>query len=388
MLELENRLDLLLQEELEAGRCKGASALILKGKQKIYAREVGFADVKRGRLMKQDTIIRLYSMTKPITAAAIMLLAERGKLQLQDPVSRYLPAFAHQTVWVDGRGSVPAVRENTVWDLLNMTSGIPYPNQDNEPGRQMDELFRRLFDRRMEHSVTTTRQAVDAIAGVPLVFQPGERWMYGLSADVLGCVAEAVSGMRYGEFLKKELFDPLGMEDTGFFVQEEKRCRFAENYSWNQKRVLVPFHESHLGEYYGKDGRFESGGAGLVSTLHDYAVFAEMLLNAGSWQGRQILRSETVSLMTRNHLTKAQRETVSRASERGYGYGCLMRVLMEPELAGLQIEPGEYGWDGWTGNYVSVSPKEQLILLYFVQACGTGTAPVILKMKKVMRDCL
>ena len=174
-----------------------------------------------------------------------------------------------------------------------MTSGIPYPENwegCSPSGLLMDDLFQKLKKAQAEGQRLTTREWIERVAEVPLVFQPGERWMYGLSADVLGAVVEEATGKRYGTFLREEIFAPLGMIDTGFYVPEDKRWRFAQNYIWNEKnKSLEVYEDCNLGEYYGRDVSFESGGAGLVSTLEDYSRFAQMLLGGGIYQGTRIL---------------------------------------------------------------------------------------------------
>ncbi len=377
-------MDRLLEQEVAGGSVKGASALVLRGGEEQYYNAFGYADAERGIRMERNTIIRLYSMTKPVTAAAVMLLAERGKLDLMDPVSEYLPCFSEQRVWDAGTGKeIPAARGVTVFDLLNMTSGITYPDETTEPGRRMQTAVESLVARRLRGERADTQEYMRRIAEVPLVFQPGERWMYGFSADVLGGIVEAVSGMRYGSFLKKELFDPLDMPDTGFFVPESKRNRFAQAYEPTEEGILIPHTGSHLGEYYGEDVAFESGGAGLVSTLDDYAHFAMMLANGGSYCGKRILGRKTVDFMSQNHLTKQQKSSLDWDSLRGYGYGCLMRVLEDKSAACTNASYGEFGWDGWTGNYVCMDKEEELVILYFIQRCGAGTTPLVRKLRAV-----
>ncbi len=380
MFNYKQTMDKLIQQEVDEGRVAGASALVLHKDQEIYFHTYGYANKENKVPMKRDTIIRLYSMTKPITAAAVMILAERGELDLRDAVSRYIPEFKNQKVWTEN-GLVPVERDSTIWDMLNMTSGITYPDETSEPGRQMGSVLRELIARRQRGEKVDTYEYAKAIAGVPLCFQPGALWMYGFSADILGVVVEVVSGMRYSEFLRKELFDPLEMVDTGFFVPEEKKDRFAEIYEWKDEKELVPFTGSHLGEYFGSDVAFESGGAGLVSTLEDYSHFASMLLHKGEYKGKRILGRKTVELMTQNHLSEKQRVSCNWDSVLGYGYGCLMRVLINQGLAGTNAPLGEYGWDGWTGNYVIMDPEDEMILMYFMQRCGAGMTPVVRKLR-------
>ncbi len=381
MFEYRETMDRILQQEVAEGRVKGVSALVLHKGKELYYNQFGYADAEKGVPMQRDTIIRLYSMSKPVTAAATMILVERGELDLWDPVSKYLPCFKGQKVWDDEKGEVEAEREVTIFDLLNMTSGITYPDAETEPGRRMQTVVETFVARRNAGERVDTQEYMRGIASVPLVFQPGDRWMYGFSADVLGGVIEAASGKPYGVFLQEELFGPLEMKDTGFYVPAEKLGRFAQAYEPTEDGQLVPHIGSHLGEYYKEDVAFESGGAGLVSTLDDYSHFASMLTHKGMYQGRQILGRKTVEFMTQNRLTEHQRRTLIWDSVLGYGYGCLMRVLINQGAAGSNATLGEFGWDGWTGNYVTMDSTEDLVLLYFIQRCGAGTTPAVRKLR-------
>ncbi len=373
MFSYKETMDTLIKTQVDSGYVSGASALVLKDDKEAYFYAYGYADKENGTPMKRDTIIRLFSMTKPITAAAVMILVERGELEVRDAVSKYLPEYADVKVWTEG-GLVPPERPITIWDLLNMTSGIPYPGEVDEPGRRMGAVLKELIDRRLSGEMVNTREYARKMAKVPLCFQPGDRWMYGFSADILGAVVEVVSGMRYSEFLQKELFEPLEMTDTGFFVPAEKRERFAQFYEWcEEEKVLKPFTRSHLGEYYHEDVAFESGGAGLTSTLDDYSHFATMMLHEGVYKGRRILGKKTVEFMTQNHLTEHQRRTCNWDSIKGYGYGCLMRVLMDKSVANTNAPLGEYGWDGWAGDYMTIVPQDNMIIMYFIQRCAAGT---------------
>lgn len=383
-------IDHIIENEILRGYVNGVSTRIIHKDRVIYAGNFGFADKEKNIQMSSNTIFRMFSMTKPITATAVMILAEQGKLNLEDCVSKYLPEFSKQRVLLENGTEILVKRESTIFDLLNMTSGIPYPSQDSLAGIRMEKVLKRMIQERNTGVRTSTREWISNIAKSPLCFQPGERWKYGFSADVLACVVEVISEKRYAEFLQKELFEPLNMEDTAFFVPKEKRERFAQIYQWNSNTgMLVPYRESHLGEYYCEDVDFESGGAGLVSTIEDYSHFASMLMYQGSYLGKRILKEQTVKYMTKNHLSDCQKK--ASVMDAGYGYGCLMRVLEEPANTYTGKSLGEYGWDGWTGNYFIIDPKEQLILLYFIQRCGAGGMPIqnsICKIRDVVYDGL
>lgn len=382
MYNMQERIATLINQEIEKGEIAGANIMVLHKGKEIFFDCYGYADKENKFPIKRDTIFRLFSMSKPITAVATMILVERGEIDVRDAVSKYIPAFAGQKVWCDGK-EVPAERDITVWDCLNMTTGIPYPDLSFESGRQMDELFKELIARRESGEVVTTMDYVNRIAQIPLAFQPGERWMYGLSADILGAVIEVASGKKYSKFLQDEIFLPLGMKDTGFYVPADKEWRFAKNYDMVNGE-LVPFTRSHLGEYYKQDVAFESGGAGMVSTIEDYSHFSQMLVNGGIYNGVRILGRKTVAYMAQNHLRPEQMGALNWDSNLGCGYGCLMRVLINQSAAGTNGSLGEFGWDGWTGNYMTVDPTEELTILYFIQRCGAGFTPTMRKLRSVI----
>ncbi len=394
-------MDRLLKAEVDEGRVKGNSALVLKDGKEIYFNAFGFADAEKGYPMKRDTIIRLYSMTKPITAVAAMIAQERGLIDLNDPVSAYLPKYADVKVLKEVPGAsegekryeeVPASVPMTLMHLLTMTSGIPYGENwegCSESGRRMQVLFDELIGDLNLGKMHSTREVARRIAEVPIAFEPGERWNYGLSADIIAAVIEVAAGVRFGDFLKREIFDPLQMPDTGFFVPLDKADRFAMSYDYIPEDnagesggyKLVAADDSHLCEYYREDVTYEAGGCGLVSTIEDYSHFATMLSNGGIYRGRRIIGSSSVRFLATNHLSRQQTAALDWDSNRGYGYGCLMRVLVDQGRAGSQASLGEFGWDGWTGNYFFVDPDKKLTLLYFIQRRGAGTTPVVRKLR-------
>lgn len=382
----------IMRQEVESGRIAGAGYLLIQGGRERYFGTCGYADREKQLPISRDTIFRLFSMTKPITAAAVMLLVERGRLDLRDTVGQYLPCFRNQTVWNPEGEPLPAKRETTIYDLLNMTSGIPYPENwegCSPSGLLMDRLFQKLKKAQAQGQRLSTREWMERIAEVPLVFQPGERWMYGLSADVLGAVAEVATGKRYGAFLQEEIFRPLGMEDTGFYVPEDKQRRFAQNYIWNEEtKTLEIYEDCNLGEYYGEDVSFESGGAGLVSTMEDYSHFAQMLLGGGVYNGVRILGEKTVAFMRQDRLSPRQKGALDWDSNLGCGYGCLMRVLTDQGAAGTIGSLGEYGWDGWTGNYVTIDPADDMVMLYFIQRCGYSSSSALRRLRNITYGAL
>ncbi len=385
-----SQLDTLMKEQLETGLINGGALCIFKDGKRIYRKNFGMADVARDIPIRDNTIYRMFSMTKPVTAAALMILYDRGLIDLNDSVSWYLDGFKDQTVATDS-GVVPVNREATLKDLLNMTSGLMYPDRGiNKSGDMLADVFDKHY------SLINTRgkgystvEFCNLIGKVPLCAHPGEIWNYGTSADIIGGVIEVVSGKKYGDFLKEEIFEPLGMTDTDFYVPEEKRDRFAEVYIRNSDGKLEVCEWQHIGlaYKYTKRPEFESGGAGLVSTVDDYSKFALMLLNGGIYNGRRILSSRAVRLISENHLTEGQKKTFNWDSCYGYGYGGLMRVIEDRNTATVG-EIGEYGWDGWTGNYFCNDPVNNISFLYFTQVGGTNGPRPIRKLKQAIYAAL
>lgn len=377
-------LDQQMKQQVEQDIMKGGALRVIYRDEVIYDNVFGYADAEERIPMGPDTIFRLYSMTKPITAAALMILYDRGQVDLYDPVSRYLPGFRNQKVWRNGILE-PVVREATILDLLTMTSGLVYPGQESGPGEIMQELFDAFYAGVEQGKAFSTYEMCNRIGEQPLICQPGECWHYGTSADIVAGVIEVITGKRYGDYLKEEIFNPLGMVDTDFWVPAEKRARFAKKYIRNAEGNLVPCDIQHLGVAYQYEKRpeFEIGGAGLVSTMEDYSRFAGMLLHEGSYCGRHILSKHAVRFMRTDHLIPEQAKTYDWESVRGYGYGCLMRVLKNVTGADAGY-PGEFGWDGWTGNHFLIDPANRLIMIYLKQVAeGVDQRPIHL-MKQII----
>lgn len=375
------RLDGVLQEAVASGEIAGCVAMLNQHGQEIYYGQAGYADREAGRPMTRDTIFRMFSMSKPVTACAAMILLERGQIDLLDPVQKYLPGFADQVYW-DGaqlrRVEIPA----TIKDLLGMTSGVVYGGAQGYAETRMQALWSEVQAGQARGEETGTVDFANRMGRIPLAFAPGSRWQYGASADVLGAVVEVVSGKRYGDFLREEIFAPLKMQDTGFFLPEEKRGRFAAVYR-QQGAELVRWTGAHLCilPLYDREPAFQSGGAGLVSTLDDYARFAWMLARGGELDGARILSPRTVRYMRQNQLMPAQRATCTWESLHGHGYGNFMRVLLEEGQAPSLGSMGEFGWDGWLGTYFCVSPEDDLVLLLMLQKTDTGTIDVTRKFR-------
>lgn len=350
-------IDAIIEEAIQNNRIHGAQVGIYQRDCVLF--EQNYVDAP-------DTIYRLYSMTKPVTAAAVMTLFEKGKLDLLEPVSTFLPEFGK--MWIHTpHGVVECGKPITVRDLLNMTSGICYPDEDG-PGRLMQQQFDKIQAKVETEEAYTTREVVRMIAAQPLTFEPGTAWRYGLSADVLGAVVEVITGKSYREYLMEEILLPLGMEDTDFYVPEEKRGRLSELYTIADGR-LIPETKRHLGLSYGsRIPAFQSGGAGLFSTLKDYSRFARMLACEGTLEGVRILSRRTVRYFTQDQMEGIdQSRFLSHMG--GYGFANLMRV-QKNAASGTTSPKGEFGWDGWAGPYFSVDLEDGLSLVTMVQTTG------------------
>lgn len=377
---LTDKLHSLLSQGIADGEIAGMNILVIKDGQELAYTQAGFADVEAGKPFARDTICRIYSMTKPVTAVAAMILMERGVLDLGMPVAKIIPAFENLQVWENGK-KVPPRRNLLVKDLLSMTSGLSYPGTD-ESGREVAAVFEEADARLYGDHPMSTMELAERIAHCGLAFHPGEKWMYGTSADVLGAVIEMLSGMPYGDFLQKEIFEPLGMVDTDFFVPEEKQHRLARVYE--QGRPMKPIVTNNLAICctMHRQPAFQSGGAGLVSTIDDYAKLAQSLLG----HGVQILQRSTVKFMTEAKLLPWQQDSLwhSWESMYGYTYGNLCRILTEPGMALANGWQGEYGWDGWLGTYLCNSPQNDVTVLMFTQRKDAGTMEITRKIRNVL----
>ncbi len=382
LMTLQDKVTDILAAAVENDECEGLKGLVRRfGEETLYT-QAGMADIETGTLIQRDSIFRLYSQTKPITAAAVMLLTERGLIDLMDGVDKYLPGFAApKVIGADGT-LTPASRAPRLFELLGMTAGVVYPDLD-PAGRCAAKVFDAANEAILSGGGIPTVELMNMLGQQPLAFHPGAHWRYAACADVLGAVVEVVSGMRFGEFLRREFFVPLDMPDTDFFVPSGKQDRLVTVY----KRIpggLEPWRGVHLacGEY-GRAPAFESGGAGLVSTLEDYSHFADMMLSGGMYKGRRILSRKAVEYMRTPQLTDVQqRDMWDNLS--GYSYGKMNRVCTDPGQAVGFAMKDEYGWDGWLGCYYANFPNEGLTILSMQNTTDTGTAPVVRRVRNAV----
>jgi CubicO group peptidase (beta-lactamase class C family) len=361
-----SRIDDYLRNEIATGKIPGAVMLVQQHGKPVYYGSFGVRDMVDKRPMTADTVFRIYSMSKPITSVAIMMLVEEGRIALDDPIEKYIPAFADAKVGVDkvddaGQPTLtlePLRRSITIEDLLRHTSGITYGIYGNDPARKRSaaaDLFSGDFD---------NAELADRIAHLPLAEQPGTLWDYGQSVDILGRVIEVVSGKSLLAFERERLLDPLGMTDTAFYVTDPaKRDRIAE--PMPNDRNIVPV----VGIRDPRQvRRAQSGGAGMVSTITDYARFAQMLLNGGTFEGRRYLRAKTIALMATDHIGPQSGVARDRyyfpGDASGFGLGFAVRTKL------LASEPGpigEYRWDGVAGTFFWIDPSDDMFVVCMIQ---------------------
>ncbi|MBY0400886.1 beta-lactamase family protein [Myxococcota bacterium] len=373
-----------LDAHVERGELAGVASLVARGGEVVHFHATGLRDREAGLPLTRDTIFRIYSMTKPITSVAVMILVERGELLLSDPVSKHIPELAGMKVLRAPDSPlgdvVPARREMTVRDLLTHTSGLA----SSLPGVGTPKAIERAYaeaDLRGSQTSLTPEAWIRGVAKVPLVHQPGSKFLYGVSTDVLGHLVAVVSGMPFEAFLRREIFEPLGMVDTGFHVPAEKLDRFAANYGPGPdgKLMLV---DAPRTSRYATPPAFQSGAGGLVSTIDDYLRFCEMLRRNGESGGRRILSRKSIELMTLNHLTDGERDVPMLTGWfPGQGFGLGFSVVEELAPGATLGSVGQYGWGGAAGTYFWVDPEEDLIAILMIQLYPPGGIPIIPEFK-------
>ncbi|CAM4016820.1 serine hydrolase domain-containing protein [Lederbergia lenta] len=365
---LQLKLKPLLSDFVKNGPAGCACSVTHRGNT-IFEDFVGLADTDTKKAITSDTIYRIYSMTKVVTCTAALMLYERGLFLLNDALEEYLPEFKDPQVYrINDRGEIyisPATRSITVKDLFTMTSGLTYPGDANETERHVAKAMEILEQNNALGEKMTIRTMSESLASIPLAFDPGTQWHYGLSHDVLGALIEVISGKSFGQFLKSEIFDPLNMNDTFFRIPEDKRGRLCSFYSLGEDGSLTK--NTEMDVHIQPNAAFESGGGGLLSTLYDYSRFAHMLANGGELDGERIIGRKTIELMATNHLTTANNQNLNWNYLSGYGYGLGVRVMVDPALGGSNSSVGEFGWSGLLGTWVLIDPKEKLSAVYMQQ---------------------
>lgn len=363
---LKQRLDPILKSFVENGP-SGCSLMVEQQGKTIYERHEGMANLEANMPIGPDTIYRIYSMSKVITCTAALMLYERGFYALNDPLADYLPEFKDPQVYrYNPQGSLYTAKAASpirIKDLFMMTSGYPYPGEGTETSRQMAKAFEE-HEKANPGKPWTLRGFTQLLAKIPLAFDPGSHWLYGMSHDILGAFIEVLTGKTFGQFLKESIFDPLGMADTSFRIEEGKRDRLCVMYSRAEDGKMTPI--THMDNDYQPGAVFESGGGGLLSTLRDYSRFAQALA-LGELDGVRLLSDHTISLMSTNHLNATQMADYSWDHLAGYGYGLGVRMLVDRAAGGCNANLGEFGWAGMAGTLVFIDRAEKLTAVYMQQ---------------------
>jgi CubicO group peptidase (beta-lactamase class C family) len=351
-----HRIHEAIQRHIDAGEISGAVTLVARRGRIVHFEAHGLMDIESKRPMEKDAIFRIASMSKPITGVAVMMMLEEGKLRLNDPVSKFLPAFANPKVAVPKGNAgefyvIPAERELTIRDLLTHTNGLMTGGIGSKSGPP-----------RMVEGDTLAAY-IPTLGTAPLDFQPGTQWAYSGYAgpDTLSRIVELVSGQAYDEFLRTRIFQPLAMKDTFFYPPDDRRPRLATLYSKSPKGLLKAENQDgfSLKTYF-------SGGGGLMSTAEDYLQFAQLLLNGGELHGKRLLSPRTVDLMASNHVGDLFNGKLGRPAH-GMGYGLLVGIVEDSVAAGLRVSNGSFGWDGAYGTQTWIDPREKMVTIVMIQ---------------------
>jgi CubicO group peptidase (beta-lactamase class C family) len=381
-------IDKLLQEVTGDGRVPGAIALVARDGKIVYRKAVGYSDVAAKTLMHEDAIVRIASQTKAITSIGLMLLYDEGKFQLDDPISKYLPAFENPKVLATFNAkdstytTVPARGEVTIRQLFTHTSGIGYAVIGSPEARAI--YAKAHVPSGIGSPNGKLAMAIDALGPLPLMHQPGERFTYGLSIDVLGRLIEVLSGQSLDQYLRTRLFEPLGMRDTYFYLPAGKQARLVPLYTEYQGRTVPMPTQGMMGlkpDYPKLPGTYFSGGAGLSSTIDDYAAFLQMMLNDGTYNGHRFLKPETVKLITQNQMG----EVNQGLNKFGLGFS-----IVTPQAAAQTGQTaGSYEWGGIFGTDYWVDPTEKLVVLLYTQKYPhTNTPDMVPRFRKLVYAAL
>lgn len=379
-----NRIDSMIIQSIENKWIAGAVGFIARDGKIIYNRAFGESDLENGTPMQTDAIFRIASQTKAIASIGLMMLFEEGKFLLDDPVSKYIPEFANPQV-IDKYNpedtsftTIPARREITIRDLFTHTSGIDYAGIGSP---MMNAVYSKAgIMGGFGNDMITIGDDIRLLGKQPLVHQPGERFTYGLNVDVIGYLVEILSGQKLDQFLKTRLFDPLGMEDTWFYLPEDRHQRLVKVNTEDQNRTVVPMPGQEIVNYPLTNGVYFSGGAGLSSTTRDYAIFLQMLLNKGEYKGKRFLSSRTVELITSNQIGDLN------VGKDKFGLG--FEITTEAGQAVLGISEGSFAWGGYFGTTYWADPEERLVCLLFMQQVPLSHGEIQNKFKAMVYQAL
>lgn len=354
------KLNQQMHKYVDDGQLSNVQTAIMRNGKLVHFDTYGLSDVDSKKALTEDALWRIFSMTKPIVSVALMQLYEEGKFQLNDHVYKYIPEFNELKVHQGGRKTEPIKNHMKIIDLMRHTSGLGY---GWGPGSYVDSLYQSGNF----WAIKNTEEFVTQMANLPLYFEPGTSWRYGVSTDVLGRLVEVISGEPLDEYLKVHIFNPLGMSDTFFEVPDEKDARFVSNYTTTKEGTLKVVDHPSISRYC-KDVTFFSGGGGLVSSMSDYLKFSQMLLNGGVYHKQRILGPKTIELMTADHCKTVEHHggpVVLPAMGHGFGLGFTMtKSLADSAITGSE---GAFGWGGAAGTYFRVDPKENLVYVMMIQ---------------------
>jgi len=382
------RLDAAMEKIVEDQDVAGMVWLLAKDGKIATFESAGVQSVDTGAPMTKDSLFRIYSMTKPVTGAALMVLHERGLWNFDDPVSKHAPELANLVVMTeyDDEGNATTVkpnREPTMRELMNHSAGFGYGLSGSDP---VNNAFR-------EKGVLASEDLddlIDKVKDIPLMFQPGDEWFYSVAVDIQGYIVQRLSGLRFGDFLQQELFAPLGMNDTRFYVQPNDVGRFAEVHNWDgeRNRLVQRPHRTDRPSYLDPE-RLESGGGGLVSSTHDYARFLEMLVNEGELDGERLLTPESVRIMRTNSLRDELNVggNLEREGQPGVGFGVDFAVIYDPKAANSPQGAGTYYWSGAAGTWFWIDPANDMFWIGMIQAQGQRR-PGAANMRNIARDII
>ncbi len=382
------RIDRFLDERyIQTGKLPCAQVKVWRGGQLAHSTLLGSADIERGKPIAEDSLFRIYSMTKPVTSVAFMMLVEQGLVALDDPVAKHIPAWANLGVFdggtVDGFRTKPCGRPMQIVDLLRHTSGLTYGFQQMT---NVDAAYRKLKVGEFVDAGSLDDMIAD-LAKLPLEFSPGEAWNYSVSTDVLGYLVGKISGRPFPVFLEEEIFAPLGMKDTAFQVRSGQESRLTACYAvgaLGSKQTLAKpvLQDDPTKSIYLRPPELVSGGGGLVSTAEDYLRFCRMLLNGGELDGARLLSPKTLHLMTANHLPGGKdmatmsRSLFSEANYAGVGFGLGFAVTIDPALPLIPGSVGDFFWGGAASTFFWVDPVEDLTVVFLTQLLPSSAYPV------------
>jgi CubicO group peptidase (beta-lactamase class C family) len=363
------RIDAVMDQYITQQKLAGTLTLVARNGEIVHLKAQGNRDREAQLPMREDTIYRIYSMTKPITAVAAMTLWEQGKFHMNDPIEKYLPELANLKVYVSGADDNLVVEEAKtkvrIIDLFMHTAGFSY----GFTGSEVDKMYRALF---ADSAQSDSQTMLENLAKLPLNHQPGTQWHYGVNTDIIGFLVERLSGKKLGEYMQEVIFNPLDMADTSFFVAPQNANRFAQIYGPGDQGQTVVVAQEPLGDFM-SDPLIHNGGGGLTSTIGDYFKFAQMLLNGGEFNGKRILGRKTVAYLSANHLPENLQPFASDSP--GEGYALAMSVTVDENQVNFLSSTGNYGWGGAASTYFRIDPTEQMIMISMTQFLPMGFHP-------------